>query len=236
MTRPQDLPPPRRMRNLPRDERGFIVPWFVAWMNEAGEPVPVGTGKPDFRVVRPGGIRAAYMGSTCWLCGQHLSAKKTFAIGPMCLINRVSSEPPSHFDCTAYAAKVCPFLTKPRMVRNTKDLPEDRVVAGVMIERNPGVTALWTTRRFGTLKTETGMLFALGEPEALEFWAEGRPASPAEICKSVESGLPILIKAAAQDGEEGLRALEQAVARAAPLLAACQVTVLPLDLAKGSAA
>jgi hypothetical protein len=38
---------PERMRKLPRDHRGFVVPYFVAWLDEGGERVEPGTGTPD---------------------------------------------------------------------------------------------------------------------------------------------------------------------------------------------
>lgn len=204
--RPQDLPPPDRMRLLPKDERGFIVPWFVAWMNETGEPVrPASPGStPDFRIIRPGAQRAAHQGSLCWLCGKHLSARKCFVIGSMCLVNRVSSEPPSHVACAEYAARVCPFLTKPKMVRNTKDLPEGTEdPAGIMLERNPGVALLYVTRDYHVMQQGMGkQLYRLGKPERLSFYCQGRQATLPEIAASIRSGLPILAHYAKQDGAE----------------------------------
>src|SRR5215467_3774641 len=97
------LPPlPKRMLALPIDGRGYPVPWFVAWIR----------GEPDFRVIKPGGAEIAYHRNLCWLCGQRLGTYKTFVIGPMCTLNRVSAEPPSHRDCAEFAAKACPFLTQ----------------------------------------------------------------------------------------------------------------------------
>ena len=182
------LPPlPQRMRNLPLDHRGFPVPWFVAWVD----------GAPDFRVIGPGKIVEAVNGQKCWLCGQRLGAFKTFVIGPMCAVNRISSEPPSHLDCAEFAAKACPFLTQPRMRRNEKDLPEEGVnPAGIPIKRNPGVALVWVTRSFKVEKhprpSGEGALFRVGDPTAVHWYAEGRDATRDEVIASINSGLPLL--------------------------------------------
>ena len=89
------LPLPANMRGLPLDpERGFPVPWFVPWLD----------GKPEFRAMDPKKILEAVAKRKCWVCGQHLAQHgMTFVIGPMCLVNRVSSEPPSHLECAQYS-------------------------------------------------------------------------------------------------------------------------------------
>ena len=111
----------------------------------------------------------------------------------MCAVNRTSAEPPSHYDCAFYAAQACPFLTQPRMRRNEKDIPEDtREPAGIMLKRNPGVTLVWVTRHYKPFKAEGGVLFRLGDPGRVEFYAEGRKATRSEIMASIDSGMPIL--------------------------------------------
>lgn len=220
--RPQDLPPPHRMKHLPRDERGFVVPWFVAWMDEAGEPCPPGKGTPDFRVIRPGGITMAYAQRLCWLCGQPMLPKipRVFTIGSMCLVNRISAEPPAHWPCANYATKVCPFLTKPRMVRNKKAMPEDASdPGGIMLERNPGVAVLYSTLACRRIDDGSGRsLFQLGAPESLEFKCEGRDATLPELAESIRTGLPILRQLAEEEGPEAMAAFRLAVAGAFDLV------------------
>jgi hypothetical protein len=203
-----DLPErPRRFMKLPIDERGFPVPWFVAWQD----------GKPDFRVVRPGGIAIAHNKGLCWLCGEPRGVYSAFVIGPMCGINRVSSEPPSHRECAEYAVRACPFLTRPMAVRNSRGLPEEaQNPAGYMIERNPGVTLLWVTKSYKAFRvdadpydpgTQAGVLFRIGEPTEVQFWARGRQATRAEVDASVESGLPLLEAPAQRQGPLAVREL-----------------------------
>ena len=94
---------PDRIARLPVDARGFPVPEFAMWYN----------GVPDFRVIKPGYVRKCIIKNNCWICGERLGVRKAFVIGPMCCINRISAEPPSHRDCALFAAKNCPFLSMP---------------------------------------------------------------------------------------------------------------------------
>ena len=203
-----DLPIPPRMANLPRNKAGYVVPWFVAWID----------GQPDFRVIRENGIREATRFERCWLCGQHRGRNAAFVIGPMCAVNRVSAEPPSHRDCATYAAQACPFLANPHMVRRGRDLPEDKTVAGVMVERNPGVALVWVTREWAPFWAGNGVLFNVGQPIATEWWAHGRAATRAEVLASIESGLPILREAAAAESAEA--ELDRQVEKAMTLIPA----------------
>lgn len=195
-----DLPDrPRRFMKLPIDERGFPVPWFVAFVE----------GKYDFRVVRDNGIAIAHNKELCWLCGERRGRNMSFVVGPMCGINRVSSEPPSHTECAEYAVKACPFLTRPLAIRNERGL-EDAQAAGIMIKRNPGVTLLWTTKKYTPFRAgggNAGVLFRLGEPTNLRFYARGREATREEIAESIRTGIPALEKMAELDGPEGIKAL-----------------------------
>jgi hypothetical protein len=194
---------PERIRVLPVDVRGYPVPWFVHWEN----------GQPDFRVISPGKIPEAVLKKRCWTCGDKLGKFVVFVIGPMCAINRISSEPPSHLDCARYAATHCPFLSKPHMKRNVHHLPEDYSdLPGSALKRNPGVALLWVTKGYAVIKEGDGVLFRIGEPEKLEWYAEGRTATRAEILYSIETGLPFLQEAAALEGPLALQALEQQLA------------------------
>lgn len=187
-----DLAVPDRMRNLPRDKHDRVVPWFVAFID----------GVPDFRVIRAGGIQDALQFNTCWLCGKPNGKYAAFVIGPMCAVNRVSSEPPSHRDCAIYAARACPFLANPNMTRREKHLPEDVVdPAGVSIRRNPGVALVWVTRGWYMFRDPKGLpLFDIGKPDQTYWYAHGRDATHDEVVESVDSGMPTLRQAAAEGG------------------------------------
>jgi hypothetical protein len=106
------------------------------------------------------------------------------------------------------------------MRRNEKDLPAEGGVAGIMIKRNPGVALLWTTRSYTIMKTKTGVLFEIGDPEEIQFFAEGRKATREEIMASIESGMPILWDEAKKDGVAGLVELQKQYDKAMRLILA----------------
>lgn len=191
---------PDRIRSLPVDKRGFPVPWFAAWFD----------GEPDFRCVAAGKIEQAIHRSLCWVCGHPLGRYRTFVTGPLCAINGMSAEPPSHRDCAEFSARHCPFLTQPRMRRNDKDLRQDVPhPAGEMIDRNPGVALLWTTRSCRIVPVNGGVFFRVGPPHSVQWFANGHPATRAEVVAALESGLPLLRAKAEQDGPETMRELDR---------------------------
>lgn len=209
--RPQyDVPLPMRLRGRPRDHRGYIVPFFVTWFDTTGTQCRDGEGTPDFRVISPKKWNVCLRERKCWLCGQPLGKYLTFAIGPMCAITRTTSEPACHLDCARYAAQVCPFMIRPKMVRNEKDLPVNRSIPGISLDRNPGVMCLWTTLKYTVFRDHTGKgkLIQVGDPENVEWWAQARRATRSEIMDSVDGGLPILREMAQRDGLEAVKDLE----------------------------
>lgn len=193
-TRPGEPTLPPYMEKLPRDHRGFIVPWFVPKMRA--------TGEWNFQAIDPRRVLEAVQRNVCWICGNKLRKNLAFVVGPMCVVNRVSSEPPSHVECATYAVQVCPFLTKPRMRRAPMDEEEHQAPPGIMLARNPGVSALWVVRRMKPFRSGAGLLFRILEPTVrISCWAEGRKATQAETEHSVMTGLPALEKLAHEDDE-----------------------------------
>lgn len=218
----RDLPPlPRYFASLPVDDRGYPVPFFVSYVS----------GAPDFRVADARKLAICVKEKRCWLCGHPLGRNLAWVIGPMCAINRTSSEPPQHLDCADFAARACPFLVRPAAKRREANLPTDRIeAAGEGLKRNPGCALVWCARDFRTIRvdgsapgTSAGVLFQLGEPTETRWYCQGRRASPAEVASSVYSGLPLLLKIArdqdcaeCRDGECE-RALFAEVAKASAL-------------------
>lgn len=211
--RPELAEPPRFMQDLLVDKRGYPVPWFVDWID----------GEPEFRAMDRRKLRAAINHKLCWVCGNALFPEMVFTIGPMCAVNRISSEPPSHRECAIYSAQNCPFLTRPHMVRREDGLPENfkANVPGMMVERNPGVTLLWYTKRYAitnspkTKISGAGILFEIGRPFKLEWYCQGRPATRAEVLDSFEGGVSLLRETAAKyDGMEGMMLCEKRIAEA----------------------
>ena len=200
--RPELPPLTDRIAKLPVDERGYPVPFFVQWLTpdnqsaEAGDP----GARPEFRMMDGRKWARCYKESLCWVCGQFRLPKATFVIGPMCGINRTSSECPCHYECAVWSAKGCPFLTRPHMVRREDELVslKDSQTAGIPIDRNPGVLLLWTSSTYKPFRvpaigpSQGGILMNVGDPIAVEWWREGRKATRAEILEAVDSGMPKL--------------------------------------------
>ncbi len=125
---------PARIARLPRDHRGYPVPYFVEWRD----------GVPLFPILSPVKWARCVGKRLCWVCGEQLGRNLVFAIGPMCTINQISSEPPAHRECIVYALQVCPFLINPRMGRvPTERFGEVQSPGGIMDPGNPGVMAMW---------------------------------------------------------------------------------------------
>jgi len=180
----KDLPPlPTRMQNLPL-QRGYPVPWFVAKVK----------GEYDFRIVDPLKFGRAIQNKRCWICGGQLGAYMAFTIGPMCAVNRINSEPPSHKECALYAVQACPFLSMPQMKRNEHKLEKDKILpaAGMHIEHNPGAMAIWITKAYKVMTVENGVLLSLGSPEEVIWYTKGRLATLNEVLDAIALGLPIL--------------------------------------------
>lgn len=210
-TRPELPPPPPNVARLRVDKRGYPVPWFVAWVN----------GEPEFRTMEAQKLITAVKQRRCWVCGQPTRGDEAFVIGPMCTVNRVSAEPPSHLACAEYSVKACPFLTKPQMVRRENDMPEATCnPAGHMIRRNPGASCVWVTSAWKIVPDGNGILFRLGDPTAWSWWAEGRTATRAEVERSIETGIPLLTEVIDADDIMQMEELRQAIERSRAYLPA----------------
>jgi len=155
----------------------------------------------------------------CWVCGDTLGRHLAFVIGPMCAVNRTSSEPACHLDCATWSARFCPFLSRPHMVRRHDDVINESGAGTASILRNPGAAGVWVT---GSYKLEkvgkaaaSGYLVMMGPPSQVLWFCEGRPATRAEVLASIDSGMPLLEETLAQEVPS-----QRAAARAE--LAACR--------------
>lgn len=204
--RPELTPLPLRMLNLPVDERGYVVPWFVAWVD----------GKPEFRAMDFYKWRRAVREKLCWVCGTRLGSYFAFVTGPMCLVTLTNSEPPSHLQCATWSAVNCPFLSKPQMVRRENALPENiQDPAGVGLKRNPGACAVYVTKGFRVFKDSVGkpLIELPEEHESIDWYAEGRKATRAEVEHSIDTGVHFLLEIAEQEGPQAVAELNQRLKR-----------------------
>ena len=98
-------------------------------------------------------------------------------------------------------------------------MPDDvRDPAGNGIKRNPGAVCIWVTKRHRLFQVGNGVLFDIGQPESLRWFAEGRPATRAEVDESIATGLPLLIAEARKGGDGEMAELNRRVAMVTALL------------------
>lgn len=206
---------PLALAKRPRTANGYPVPWFT----------PKVDGEWDFKHILPGKVERAVAYELCWVCGEPLGELPVaFVVGPMCIVNRNSAEPPCHVPCAVYSAKACPFLARPKMVRPSgltgvsDGRNEDTAIAGISLNRNPGVAAVYVTRH-PSYDLEY-KLFDLGEPERVVFYAHSRKATRDEVMESITTGLPVLMDMAESEGPEAVDELTRLVERAMPLVPA----------------
>lgn len=210
MARPEMRTPlahiiPDKMRRLPVDERGYPVPWFVAWVG----------GKPDHRIMDTPKWYVAMRKRRCWLCGGPLGKFATFVLGPMCMVNRTSAEPPTHLECAKFAVQACPFLTLPRAQYRSAKLPTNVTANVDMLTHNPGATVLWTCDHWAAFDTldsaDHHQLVTFGDPKGVQCWTQGRRATRGEMLDAIARGLPSLQRIADAEGGDAPRRLARAV-------------------------
>jgi hypothetical protein len=215
---------PERLRRRPVDRRGFLVPYFVAWHDDAGRRVEAGEGTPDFRVVDPRKMAFAVKYKRCWLCGEQLGRHYAFVLGPMCTINRIISEPPSHRQCAQYALQACPFMVQPRMRRNEKTPYAGPIIpaAGLHSGGNPGGMVEWICADYRPVRADIGhdgTLFKVGEPSSVTWWTEGRHATRAEAAEVLRAGYERLKETTTKhDGPDGVAELDRLTRQAEQFL------------------
>jgi hypothetical protein len=175
---------PDRMRGLAIDARGYPVPWFVKFFD----------GKPDFRVADAAKFRKAITLGLCWICGEPLGVRRTFVLGPMCTVNRITSEPATHINCATFAAVVCPFLILPQAKRRENNLPSGiKEPPGDHHPRNPGAVCLWTAKEYKVIPMAGGgRLIKIGEPLQTLWYAEGKFATRVQAERALKAGIAIL--------------------------------------------
>lgn len=201
---------PGHMVGLPRDGRGYPVPWFVRWID----------GIPDFRIADQDKISLAVKGSRCWICGGILGRFRSFLVGPAGAMNRMNSEPPSHHECAMYAVRVCPFLVLPKAHRREANMPEGYIDPDGLDPSNPGVIIEWVSSTARVFQATRSLLFELGEPESVHWFTEGRPATRNEALQAIESAAAKLLAMVGDDAvaQEAVRVRMRTIQSYLPVL------------------
>lgn len=98
---------PERMRHLPRDERGYPVPFIV--LRDT-------TGRAHFTVNDEALRLRCFAEDLCGICGTKLFRGRWFIGGPLSAMdpNGVFVDPPMHAECARFSLQACPYLAGER--------------------------------------------------------------------------------------------------------------------------
>lgn len=157
-----DMPP--RVATLPRDPRGYPIPYTVK-RDESG--------KPDFRIIDPEKAMRAVRMRCCGICGETLGARIAFVGGPLALANRLFTDLPMHRDCAIYALRTCPFIAAPKFAYS-RALPADTVVSDNVSTDRPDRFGLGITKTFSVVSVNGEPVLRAGEFESIEWWRHGK--------------------------------------------------------------
>lgn len=81
-----------------------------------------------------------------------------------------------------------------------------------------GEMALWVAKDYKPFRAGEGVLFTVGEPDEVLWFAHGRPATRVEVMESINGGIPSLEEHARLDGEEAMKDLQRLTAIAAKFI------------------
>lgn len=189
---------PARIKVLPLDHRGYPIPWFVE------EPR---NDHADFRIASSGKRYKATKERLCWLCGGKLGRNIAFVIGPMCAINRNTSEPGNHRDCALFAVQACPFLILPDAKYRLAHLPKEGGMLPHLLPGNPGASCIWITDTYQPYAVDGTFLIRIGEPSEVLWYCEGKQATRMQIQDCLDKRLPLLSDIAKKDGPQAEKQL-----------------------------
>ena len=177
------IPVPDRMRQLPRDKRGYPI-FFAAFIDS--------DGTPHFTINDEGKRNRMIADDLCSICGQKLFRGRWFCGGPLSAFHDkgMYSDMPMHDECVHYALRVCPYLAMPTYLREVGQRKADTVKAGVvtvddtMIPDRPEVfvAVMAIAQQFVGSRVATGGAYIKPRRpyRKVEFWRHGVQLPTAE--------------------------------------------------------
>lgn len=170
---PEGVELPPRIAALPRDRRGYPIPFIV--LRDAD-------GNPEFTVNDTALLWRAIRENLCHVCGQALDDRPWFIGGPgAALLNGdrgVYRDGPLHHECMRFAARVCPHLIH----HLAKPVALDPIVArlgeqGIRAVNNtviPGVPDIFVAVQGFRYEVTVGPYFQVPKPfRKVEYWRYG---------------------------------------------------------------
>jgi|TARA_Y100001934_G_C12387159_1_gene797226 hypothetical protein len=163
------IPTPKRIKALPKDDRGYPVPFFASVIG----------GKPDFRVIDPVKWRECVEQHRCSICGKGLGKRIAFVGGPRSIENRLFTDAPMHPECATYALQACPFMAAPKFGYHgdvaAVAAGEAKTISAVTTQR-PERFGLGLTKgfRFARLNGSNDIVLQAAVFDSVSWWAYGQ--------------------------------------------------------------
>lgn len=168
---------PARMAHLPKDARGYPIPFIVARTSD---------GAAHFTINDEVKVRHALERRLCGICGKLMHKTKLWLVGgPGSAFAKRGAyiDGPVHYECGQYALAVCPYLAMPNYARRI----DDRKVTDAqrkefaifsdptMIPEQPEVFVFGCTRGINIATHRYGrMIVPLRPWDAVEYWKGGQ--------------------------------------------------------------
>jgi hypothetical protein len=178
------IPPmPPRIARLPRDRRGYPIPWNVL---KGVDDFPIFTVNDSERHLH------ALRAELCPICGERLGRWRWFVGGIRSAFDPHGAyfDLPGHHECEAFALQVCPYLALPQYlgridVADPTKLPKDSLtlIDPTMIPERPAVFVSVASDKLEILDVQPGaVLIAPGRPYlGHEYWRHGQRSRSAPV-------------------------------------------------------
>ncbi len=103
------VPIPNRMQHLPKDSRGYPVPYIILHDDQ---------DKYHFQINDERKVKQCLTNHLCAICGQRLD-ELWLVGGPMSAFHPHGAyiDTPTHHECGTYALQVCPYLAAPKYLK-----------------------------------------------------------------------------------------------------------------------
>lgn len=163
---------PARMSRLPRDARGFPIP-YAQFIGQ--------DGKPDFRVLDGDKVGHCLRFRLCGLCGEQMGRHMFFIGGPLCVANGLFHDPPMHRECAEFALRACVHLASSKGRYSTAPYPSGpglKVVEGAMIsDEKVEWFALMHTTQCSQTRMPGGVIYIQAKLPWIDVqrWRDGAP-------------------------------------------------------------